>query len=101
VHETQGHDETTPIEVTSGKKKPRWFQETLKEAKEYVGEPQRLMRERRAPKRFGSHLAMVMNRSDFEPTFDEQVADILTESLPRDKDVYFRDKLGVVSKREC
>jgi hypothetical protein len=59
VHETQRHEETTPREVTSGKKKPRWFQETLKEAKEYVGEPQRLMRESRAPERFGSHLAMV------------------------------------------
>jgi hypothetical protein len=37
---------------------------------------------------------------------DEQVADILTKSLPRGKHVYFRDKMGVVSntflgKREC
>jgi hypothetical protein len=52
------------------------------------------------------HLAMVMSRSDFEATSDEQVADILTESFPRGKDVYFKDKLGVVSntflgKREC
>jgi hypothetical protein len=36
----------------------------------------------------------------------EQVADILSKSLPRDKHVYFRDKMGVVSntfpgKREC
>jgi hypothetical protein len=46
VHETQRDEETTLPEVTSGKKKPRWFQETLKEAKEYVGDPQRLMRER-------------------------------------------------------
>jgi hypothetical protein len=97
VHETQGHEETTPREVTSGKKKPRWFQETLKEAKEYVGEPQRLMRESRVPESFGSHLAMVTSRSVSEPTSDEQVADILTESLPRGKDVYFRDRLGVVS----
>jgi hypothetical protein len=64
------------------------------------------MRESRAPERFGSHLAMVTSRSDSEATFDEQVADLLTESLPRGKDVYFRDKLGVVSntflgKREC
>jgi hypothetical protein len=36
---TQGNEETTPLEVTSGKKKPRWFSETLKEAKEYVREP--------------------------------------------------------------
>jgi hypothetical protein len=37
---------------------------------------------------------------------DEQVAHILTKSLPRGKHVYFRDKMGVVSntflgKRDC
>eukprot|EP00253_Pinus_taeda_P010861 PITA_10861 len=37
---------------------------------------------------------------------DEQVADVLTKSLPRDKHVHFRDKMGVVKntflgKREC
>jgi hypothetical protein len=106
VHETQRHEETTPPEVTSGKRKPRWFQETLKEAKEYVGEPQRLMRESRALERFGSHLAMVTSISESEATFDEQVADLLTEALPRGKDVHFRDKFGGVSdtflsKREC
>ena len=39
-------------------------------------------------------------------TTDEQVADILTKSLPGGKHVYFRDKMGVVrntflGKREC
>jgi hypothetical protein len=28
---------------------------------------------------------------------DEQVANILTKSLPRGKHVYFKDKMGVVS----
>jgi hypothetical protein len=37
---------------------------------------------------------------------DEQVADILTKSLPKGKHVYFTDKMGVVcntflGKREC
>jgi hypothetical protein len=37
---------------------------------------------------------------------DEQVADILTKALGKDKFLFFRDKLGVVSntflgKREC
>jgi hypothetical protein len=45
VHEIHGHEETTPPEVTSGNMKPKWFQETPKEAKEYVGQPKRLMRE--------------------------------------------------------
>ena len=39
-------------------------------------------------------------------TTNEQVADILTKSLPRGKHVFFRDKMGVVKntylgKREC
>jgi hypothetical protein len=34
MDETEGHEDTAPPEVTSRKKKPRWFQETLKEAKE-------------------------------------------------------------------
>ena len=39
-------------------------------------------------------------------SINEQIADILTKSLPRGKHVYFRDKMGVVSntflgKREC
>jgi hypothetical protein len=106
VHEIQRHEETTLPEVTSGKRKLRWFQETLKEAKEYVGEPQRLMRERRAPERFGSHLAMVTSKSESNATFDEQVADLFLRALPRGKDVHFRDKFGGVSdtflgKREC
>jgi hypothetical protein len=68
MDETQGHEETAPREVTLGKRKPRWFQETLKESKEYVREPQRLMRESRVPERFGSYLAMVTSITDFKPT---------------------------------
>jgi len=44
----------------------------LKEAKEYVGKPKKLMRESKAPKRFGSYLAMVTSITDYEPaTFQE------------------------------
>jgi hypothetical protein len=71
MDETQGHGGTSPQEVNSWKKKLRFFQETLKEAKEYVSEPQRLMRERRETKIFGSYLAMVTSITNFEPfTFD-------------------------------
>jgi hypothetical protein len=64
--------------VTSGKRIPRWFQETLKEAKVNVGEPKRLFRESRALERLGSYLAMVTSITDAEPTtfaevFDQQV----------------------------
>jgi hypothetical protein len=53
--------------TTSGKRKTRWFQETLKEAKENVGEPKRQFREIKPPVRLGSYLAMVMIVSDINP----------------------------------
>ena len=56
-------DITSPL-VTSGKRKLRWFQETLKEAKENVGEPKRLFRDSRAPERIVSYLAMVTSIID-------------------------------------
>jgi hypothetical protein len=40
------------IEMISGKRKPKWIQETLKEAQEYVGNPKRDVRERKVPKSF-------------------------------------------------
>jgi hypothetical protein len=61
--------------TTSKKRKPRWFQETLKEAKENIGEPKRQFRERKASKRLGSYLAMVTSISDTEPQTIEQAVD--------------------------
>jgi hypothetical protein len=63
-YETLGRGDITSCLVTSRKRKPRWFQETLKEAKENVGEPKRLFRESREPERFGSYLAMVTSIID-------------------------------------
>ena len=65
--ETLGRKDITFPLVTIGKRKPRWFQEILKESKESVGEPQGLFKERRAPDRLGSYLAMVMSITDTEP----------------------------------
>jgi hypothetical protein len=60
--------------TNSGKRRPRWFQETLKEAKENVGEPKRQFRESRPPVRLGSYLDLVMSISDIEPqTFSQAV----------------------------
>jgi hypothetical protein len=39
MDEIEGHEGTAPREVTSRKRKLRWFYETLKEVKEYVGDP--------------------------------------------------------------
>jgi hypothetical protein len=68
MDEAKENEDISPPEVTSGKKKSIWFQETLKEAKEQVGEPKRLMRESRALERFGSYLAMVNGITYFNPT---------------------------------
>jgi hypothetical protein len=70
-----GHGDATSPLVTPGKRKPRWFQETLKEAMENVGEPKRLMRESIEPKRLGSYLAMVTSITDAEPTTFVQAVD--------------------------
>jgi hypothetical protein len=64
--ETRGRRDLTSPLVTLGKRKPRWFQETLKEARENVGEPRGLFRESRALERLGSYLAMVTSITDSE-----------------------------------
>jgi hypothetical protein len=59
-------DLTSPL-TTSGKRRPRWFQETLKEAIENVGEPKSQIRQRRPPVRLGAYLALVTTIRDIEP----------------------------------
>jgi hypothetical protein len=56
-------DLTSPL-TTSRKRRPRWFQETLKEAKENVGEPKSQIREIRPPVRFGAYMALVTSIID-------------------------------------
>ena len=68
-------DLTSPL-VTTGKRKPRWFQDTLKEAKENVGEPRGLFRESRTPNRLGSYLAMLTSITDSEPETFAQAVDL-------------------------
>jgi hypothetical protein len=61
--------------TTSGKRRPRWFQETLKEARENVGEPKSQIRERRPPVRLGAYLALVTSIRDTEPQTFAQTVD--------------------------
>jgi hypothetical protein len=58
-YETLGRAYITSPLVTLGKRKPRWFQETLEESKENVGDAKRLFRDNRALERLGSYLTMV------------------------------------------
>jgi hypothetical protein len=64
---TLGQRDLTSSLTTSGKRRPRWFQETLKEARENVGEPKIQIRESRPPFIFGAYLALVMSIRDTEP----------------------------------
>jgi hypothetical protein len=65
---------TFPL-TASGKKRPRWFQETLKEARENVGEPKSQIRESMPPVRLGAYLALVTSVRDTEPQTFAQAVD--------------------------
>jgi hypothetical protein len=79
----------------------RWFQETLKEAKEHISEPKRLMRESRALERFGSYLAMVTSNTDSEPTTFERAVDqqVWREAMQEKYDSIMRNDVWEVVPR--
>ena len=58
-------------EVCSGKRKPKWLQDTLREATS-IAKPKRLVKESRPPERFCSYMAMVANIVDSEPSYYEE-----------------------------
>lgn len=71
-------DEDFPIpphEITVGKRKPRWFWETLKEAQEVVGRPKWLVRESRLLERLGGFVADIVETkpSCFEEAIRQQI----------------------------
>jgi hypothetical protein len=66
VH-SSGDDE----EVPSGKRKPKWLQETLREANDFGG-PKRDTRESRPSERFCAHMAMVTSITESEPSSYEE-----------------------------
>jgi hypothetical protein len=66
---SSGDDE----EVPSGKRKPKWLQETLKEADDFGG-PKRATRESRPPERFCAHMDMVTSITESEPSSYEEAA---------------------------
>ena len=58
--QTEGHEDIVPQEVTSGRRRPKWLQDTLKEAKD-AGEPKRIMRRSKAPDKICSYLATLID----------------------------------------
>ena len=60
-------------EVCSGKRKPKWLQDTLREATSVAG-PKSPVRESRPPERFCSYMAMATIILDSEPSSYEEAA---------------------------
>jgi hypothetical protein len=73
---TLGQRGLTSLLITSRQRRPRWFQETLKEARENVGEPKSQIRESMPPVRLGAYLALVTSIRDTEPQTFAQVVDL-------------------------
>jgi hypothetical protein len=90
-------DLTSPL-TTSGKRRPRWFQETLKEARENVGEPKSQIRESRPPVRFGAYLALVTSIRDTEPQTFAQAVDqqVWREAMVEEYDSIVRNDVWEV-----
>ena len=72
--QSEEHEDNVPQEVTSGRRKPRWLQDTLKEAQS-AGEPERIMRRSKAPDRFCSYLAAVTGPDHSEPSSFQEAID--------------------------
>ena len=65
-------DSFTPVEeVVSGKRKPKWLQDTLREATS-VASPKRQVRESRPPERFCTYMALVASIVDTKPSSYEE-----------------------------
>ena len=60
-------DVPSQVEVDLSRRKPKWLQDTLKEAKT-VGAPKKPVRENIPPERFGSYIAMVTDIVAIEPS---------------------------------
>jgi hypothetical protein len=64
--------ESPPQDTSSERRKPKWLQDTLREAQCSVGNPRQAVRESKPPERFCSYIAMVSSIRESEPsTFEE------------------------------
>ena len=69
-----GHGSELPAgEATSGKRKPKWLQDTLRDV-DTVGPPKRATRESVLPEKFCSYIAMVTDIIESEPSSYEEAA---------------------------
>jgi hypothetical protein len=68
--------ESPPQDTTSERRKPKWLQDTLREAQGSVGNPRQAVRESKTPKRFCSYIAMVSSIRESDPSTFEEASSI-------------------------
>jgi len=67
-------DSFTPVgEVCLGKRKPKWLQDTFREATSVTG-PKRQVRESKPPEQYCSYMALVTSIVDSKPSSYEEAA---------------------------
>ena len=87
VHTSDDHEDYfTPVEeVGSGKRKPKWLQDTLNEATLVAGS-KRQVRESKPFEKFCSYMELVASIVDTEPSSYEEAANQEVCTLERDHD---------------
>jgi hypothetical protein len=78
--ETSSAGSQTPVEVeeqsspSTSVRRPRWFEQTLRDAREHVEPPRSTFRESRPPQKFPQYMALMTNIIDSEPSNFEEAA---------------------------
>jgi hypothetical protein len=70
--EEQEAHSTQVVTATSRKKKPRWLQQTLKDAQEHVEAPRKTFRQRRPPQKYSNYMAFMCDIIDSGPSIFEE-----------------------------
>ena len=87
-------------EVDSRKRKPKWLQDTLKEAKD-AGESKRIMRRSKGPDKFCNYLAVVTDITHSEPSSFKEAVDLRVwrEAMVEEYDSIMRNEVWEVVPR--
>ena len=76
--ETSSSESQTPVEVEeqstplTSVKRPKWFEQTLRDAREHVEPPRSTFRESRSPWKFLQYMALMTNITDSDPSSYEE-----------------------------
>jgi hypothetical protein len=67
-----GQGYSPPWDTTSERRKPKWLQDTLREAQGSVGNPRQVVKESKPSERFCSYIVMVSIIKEYEPSSFEE-----------------------------